>query len=80
MKAPSRTLAPDVRSRYDRVAMKLVAAPEEYLRQNTDILAVYLFGSRAEGVERTQSDTDVAVLLMPHIAKQQYASYLLQFL
>lgn len=36
--------------------MKLVAALEEYFRQNTDILAVYLFGSRAEGKEGAHSD------------------------
>jgi len=53
---------------------------KEYLKRNSDILAVYLFGSRAEGVEKPRSDTDVAVLLMPHIDKRQYSSYRLRLL
>jgi len=52
--------------------MKSISELNEYLRQSTDILAVYLFGSRAEGMERVRSDTDLAVLLMPHITKQRY--------
>ncbi len=56
------------------------SALEEYLKRNSDILAVYLFGSRAEGVERPRSDTDIAVLLMSHIDKRHYSSYRLRLL
>lgn len=34
----------------------------EYFRNRTDVCAVYLFGSRAEGTERPDSDVDIGLL------------------
>jgi len=40
-----------------------VTALTEYLAAQPDVIAAYLFGSRATGRARTESDVDVAVLL-----------------
>ena len=42
---------------------------ETILEHHSDAQAVYLFGSRANGEERPDSDIDVAVLLLPDVAK-----------
>ncbi len=34
-----------------------------YLSEQADVIAVYLFGSQAEGIARPQSDIDIAILL-----------------
>lgn len=35
----------------------------QYFQKRPEIIAAYLFGSRAEGVDRTDSDVDIAVLM-----------------
>ncbi len=41
----------------------VVAHVRDYLSTQEDVLAAYLFGSRAQGRARPQSDVDIAVLL-----------------
>ncbi|MHB8919336.1 MAG: type VII toxin-antitoxin system MntA family adenylyltransferase antitoxin [Desulfocucumaceae bacterium] len=36
----------------------------QYFQKRPEIIAAYLFGSRAEGVARTDSDVDIAVLMV----------------
>jgi uncharacterized protein len=48
--------------------MSVPAAALEVLGEDEDIVAAYLFGSRAEGVERPDSDWDFAVLWSDAVA------------
>ncbi|MEW6245060.1 MAG: nucleotidyltransferase domain-containing protein [Bacillota bacterium] len=43
--------------------MELTQSLAEYFAGRREVVAAYLFGSRAEGVARRDSDADVAVLL-----------------
>ncbi|MHB1420672.1 MAG: type VII toxin-antitoxin system MntA family adenylyltransferase antitoxin [Bacillota bacterium] len=47
--------------------MELVAKLESFFAERQEVIAAYLFGSRAEGVAREKSDTDIAVLLSEEI-------------
>lgn len=45
----------------------IVEKVSNYFIQNSQISAVYLFGSRVKGKERKNSDVDIAVLFEPEI-------------
>ena len=52
----------------------------EHFSQEKDVLAVYLFGSFAQGKDNQFSDVDVAVLLDFRIPPDQYTSQCLHFM
>lgn len=43
----------------------IVSATQQYFEQESDVCAVYLFGSVAKNKSRSSSDVDLAVLFMP---------------
>lgn len=53
--------------------MTLPDAALEVLAEDADVLGVYLFGSRAEGVERPDSDWDVALLWREDVPSMERA-------
>ncbi|MBI3660980.1 nucleotidyltransferase domain-containing protein [Candidatus Acetothermia bacterium] len=58
----------------------IVPKLKEYLDAQDEILAVYLFGSHAEGCARPDSDQDIAILLQPAVDPQRYSDYHLHLL
>lgn len=65
------------------MAMKmelLQSGLEEYLRECPEVVAVYLFGSQAEGLSHARSDLDLAVLLGADVDKERYTDYRLKLL
>lgn len=57
---------------------ELTSALQKSLVAHEEILAVYLFGSHAEGCARSKSDIDLAILLRPDF--EPSPDYRLQFL
>jgi predicted nucleotidyltransferase len=58
------------------MVMDLLVSEVEALGQgHSEILAVYLFGSWAEGVAHARSDLDLAVLLRPEVERADYADH-----
>jgi len=54
--------------------MSLPAAATARVDADEDVLALYLFGSRAEGVARPDSDWDIAVLWREGLARVERAT------
>lgn len=45
---------------------------EDYLENEQEILALYLFGSHSEGLAHVRSDMDLALLLAPEVDEAWY--------
>jgi uncharacterized protein len=52
----------------------------ETLFADTPVLVAYLFGSRADGRERTQSDYDVGVLLQENLTREERSHWQLELI
>lgn len=52
----------------------------KYLEAEKELLALYLFGSRAEDLQHSRSDVDLAVLLAPEVDRNSYTDYRLKFI
>ena len=44
---------------------RIISLLARYFEKRSEVIAAYLFGSRAEGVARADSDADIAVLTDP---------------
>lgn len=53
---------------------------EDYLENEQEILALYLFGSHSEGLAHVRSDVDLALLLAPEVDRDRYFEYRLRYL
>jgi len=62
------------------VVEELVPKVKALGRRHPEVLAVYLFGSRAEGVARAGSDLDLAVLLRPEVERERYPDHRMELL
>jgi hypothetical protein len=52
----------------------------EYLDQDKDILALYLYGSKSIGIDHPRSDVDLALLLKVEVDRLRYSDYRLKYL